>query len=274
MTDIDEIKQLKKRIFLTAYKAGAAHLASAFSVIDVLYILYCKKILHYDIQKPWDELRDRLIMSKGHASLALYVILNKVGFVSDDELDTFCQPGSHLGGEPKMRAASGIEASTGSLGHGLPFAIGVAIACKMNGYNNKIYVILGDGECQEGTIWEAVMSAVKFKLDNLIVIMDDNRLQAMDTVEEIMGISSWKERWESFGFQVDEVNGHNLSEVERSLRKKNNMGQPRLIISHTVKGNGVSFMEGVPIWHYRMPNEEEMEIVKKELDISEKELIR
>lgn len=274
MSEMEEIKELKKKIFLTAYKAGAAHLASAFSVIDVLYVLYCKQILCYDIKNPWAESRDRLIMSKGHASLALYTILNKVGFINDEELGRFCQPGSCLGGEPKLGAAPGIEASTGSLGHGLSFATGIAMACKMNNYDNKIYVILGDGECQEGTVWEAVMAAVKFQLDNLIVIMDDNQLQAMDTVKEIMGISSWRERWEAFGFEVDEIDGHNLSEIEKSLRKKNNINQPRLIISHTIKGHGVSFMEGIPIWHYRMPNEKEMEIIKRELDISEKELCR
>lgn len=271
---MNEVKELKKKIFLTAYKAGSAHLASAFSVIDVLYVLYCKPILTYDVKNPWMKSRDRLIMSKGHASLALYVILNKVGMIRDEELESFCQPGSHLGGEPKMGSMPGIEASTGSLGHGLPFAVGVAMACKMNGYNNRIYVVIGDGECQEGTIWEAVMAAVRFKLDNLVVIMDDNRLQAMDSVEEIMGISSWRERWEAFGFEVEEINGHDLNEIEDALKRTNKFEKPRLIISHTIKGNGVSFMEGIPIWHYRMPNEEELEIVKKELGILEKELIK
>jgi len=271
---MNEIKELKKKIFLTAYKAGAAHLASAFSVIDVLYVLYCRQIIRYELDNPWKETRDRLIMSKGHASLALYVILNKIGFISDKELDGFCQPGSALGGEPKLRAALGIEASTGSLGHGFSFAVGIALACKMNNYNNKIYVIIGDGECQEGTIWEAAMTAVKFKLDNLVVIIDDNQLQAMDTVKDIMGISSWRRRWESFGFEVDEIDGHNLDEIECSLKRRNNEGYPRLIISHTIKGHGISFMEGVPVWHYRMPNAEELEIVKKELDISEKEINR
>ncbi len=271
---MNEVKELKKKIFLTAYKAGSAHLASAFSVIDVLYVLYCKPILTYDVKNPWMKSRDRLIMSKGHACLALYVILNKVGMIRDEELESFCQPGSHLGGEPKMGSMPGIEASTGSLGHGLPFAVGVAMACKMNGYNNRIYVVIGDGECQEGTIWEAVMAAVRFKLDNLVVIMDDNRFQAMDSVEEIMGVSSWRERWEAFGFEVEEINGHDLNEIETTLKRNNKFEKPRLIISHTIKGNGVSFMEGIPIWHYRMPNEEELEIVKKELGILEKELIK
>ena len=209
---MDEIKELKKKIFLTAYKAGAAHLASSFSVIDLLYVLYCKQIIRFDSQNPWSKSRDRLILSKGHAGLALYVILNKVGLINDQMLEKYCQPDSCLGGEPKLGAAPGIEASTGSLGHGLSFAVGIALACKMNHYDNKVYVILGDGECQEGSVWEAAMSAVRYKLDNLVVIMDDNKLQAMDTVEEIMGISSWKERWEAFGFEVYEVDGHNLTD--------------------------------------------------------------
>lgn len=270
---MDDIKRLKKKIFITANKAGAAHLASAFSVIDLLYVLYCKGIIQYDPENSWKEERDRLILSKGHACLALYVILNEIGMITDEELDNFCQPDSHLGGEPKLGAAPGIEASTGSLGHGLSFGVGIAMACKMNQYHNKIYVILGDGECQEGSVWEAAMSAVNFKLDNLIVIVDDNRLQAMDTVEAIMGINSWKEKWEAFGFDVMEIDGHNLEEIERTLSESNPNGSPRLIISHTIKGHGVSFMEEVPIWHFRMPNESEMEIVKKELGISEEELV-
>lgn len=220
MSEIDEIRELKKKIFIIAYKAGSAHLASAFSVIDILYVLYCKQVLSYDVKNPWRESRDRLIMSKGHACLALYVVLNKVGFITDKELNSFCQPGSCLGGEPKLGSIPGIEASTGSLGHGFSFALGIAMAYKMNHCNGKIYVILGDGECQEGSVWEAAMAAANFKLNNLTVIIDDNRLQAMDTVEDIMGISSWRERWEAFGFVVDEVDGHNLEEIEKILCKK------------------------------------------------------
>lgn len=177
-----------------------------------------------------------------------------------------------MGGEPKLGSAPGIEASTGSLGHGLSFGVGIALACKMNQYKNKVYVILGDGECQEGSVWEAVMSAVNYQLDNLVVIIDDNRLQAMDSVEAIMGIQSWKNKWVAFGFDVMEINGHNLEEIKQALLKENIDKRPRVIISHTIKGHGVSFMENAPIWHYRMPNAEELEIVKKELEIFEKEL--
>jgi transketolase len=272
--DTEKIKYLKKKIFLTAYGAGAAHLASSFSVVDLLYVMYCKDIVSYDIHDPWKSDRDRVILSKGHACLAQYVVLNEIGMISDEELKSFCKPGSHLGGEPKLGAANGIEASTGSLGHGLSFGVGVAMGCKAHKYKNKVYVILGDGECQEGSVWEAAMSAVRFHLDNLVIIIDDNRLQAMDTVEEIMGISSWKERWTSFGFDVEEIDGHDAQQIDSTLRKENAVGRPRVIISHTIKGHGLSFMEEIPIWHYRMPNEQELEIVKQELDISDEELQR
>lgn len=270
----DTIQKLKKRIFLTAYRAGAAHLASSFSVIDLLYVLYCKGFVRCDKNNPWKADRDRMILSKGHAALAKYVVLNEIGMISDEELAEFCRPGSHLGGEPLMGAAPGIEESTGSLGRGLSFAVGVAMASKYKGYNNRIYVVLGDGECQEGSVWEAAMSAINFKLDNLTIIIDDNRLQAMDTVEKIIGITDWAEKWRSFGYDVEEVDGHDVGEIENCLLKNGRKDRPRLIISHTVKGHGVSFMENVPIWHYRMPNEEELEIVKKELNISQEELIK
>ncbi len=272
MDDKKEILELKKRIFLTAYRAGAAHLSSSFSVIDILYTLYCKNILDVDLIRREEKDRDRVILSKGHACLAQYVILNKVGFITNDELSSFCQQSSHLGGEPKLGAAIGIEASTGSLGHGLPYAIGIAMAYKLNNYHSKVYVIIGDGECQEGSVWEAVMSAVNFKLDNLIVIMDNNKLQAMGSVKEIMGIGSWKEKWKSFGFEVLEADGHDTEQIKNAVCRPMINNVPRLVIANTIKGKGVSFMEEVPIWHYRMPNEEELQIVKKELQISDKEL--
>lgn len=273
MDNKKEILDLKKKIFLTAYRAGAAHLASSFSVIDILYTLYCKGIIDIDSLRLEKEDRDRVILSKGHACLAEYVILNKVGIITEEELSSFCQEGSHLGGEPRLGAAIGIEASTGSLGHGLSYSVGIAMAYKLNNYHSKVYVIIGDGECQEGSIWEAVMAAANFKLDNLIVIMDNNKLQAMGTVEEIMGVRSWKEKWEAFGFDVSEVNGHDIEEIEMAIRKSPIKNVPKLIIANTVKGNGVSFMEHVPIWHFRMPNEEELQIMKKELQISDGDMI-
>lgn len=270
----DIILRLRKKIFLTAYKAGAAHLASAFSVIDMMYVLYCRGFVRCDTNDPWKTDRDRMILSKGHAVLAKYVVLNEIGMISDEELAGFSRPGSHLGGEPLIGAAPGIEESTGSLGRGLSFAVGIALASKHFGYHNRIYVVMGDGECQEGSVWEAAMSAIHYQLDNLTIIIDDNRLQAMDSVESIMGIADWSDKWRSFGYDVEEVDGHDIDEIEACLRKPWTQNKPRLIISHTIKGHGVSFMENIPIWHYRMPNEEELEIVKRELHITQEELVR
>ncbi len=231
--DKNEISKLKKKIFLTAYRAGVAHLASSFSVMDILYALYCKEII--DVEPIRLEKEDRVILSKGHACLAQYVVLNKVGLISDEELNSFCQEGSHLGGEPRLGSARGIEASTGSLGHGLPYAVGIAMAYKLNNYQHRVYVVIGDGECQEGSVWEAVMSAVNFKLDNLIVIMDNNRLQAMGSVEEIMGVRSWKEKWESFGFEVLEVDGHDTGQIKDAVSSPMINNVPRLVIANTIK---------------------------------------
>lgn len=268
----EQIKELRKMIFLTAYKGNTGHLASAFSVIEILYVLYFCGILRYEAVNPnWEE-RDKLIMSKGQGSLALYSVLCKAGFFPREELDTFCQPGSKLGGEPRLGDIPGVEASTGSLGHGLSYAVGIAMAYKIQKRKNQVYVIIGDGECQEGSVWEAAMAAKNFKLDNLTVIMDNNKLQAMGTVKELMGIDDWSGKWKEFGWYVINVDGHDVKQVENALRKERMQDIPTMIIADTVKGKGVSFMESVPIWHFRMPNKEELKIVMRELDIKEEEL--
>lgn len=273
MTDSQIIKKLRKKIFYTAYKGNTGHLASAFSVIEILYVLYFKGIMKYNADDPlWKE-RDRLVMSKGQGSLALYSVLSEAGFFSDDELSTFCRPNSKLGGEPKMIDIPGVEASTGSLGHGMSYALGMAMAYKMDNKPNHVYVIIGDGECQEGSIWEAVMSAYNFKLDNFTVIMDNNKLQAMGSVKELMRIDSWKEKWQSFGWEADEIDGHDVNALVSSLSKPNKTDTPKIVIADTIKGKGISFMENVPIWHFRMPNEEELKIVMDELDIKHEELL-
>lgn len=275
MEQINEIaKQIRKYIFKTAYFGRTGHLASAFSIVEVLSVLYFKDILKYDINDPHWEKRDKLIMSKGHASLALYSVLTMIGYLKEEELYTFCKPGSCLGGEPKLGDIPGIEATTGSLGHGLSFGLGIAMSNKLNNLDSKVYVILGDGECQEGSVWEAVMSAAHYKVDNLTVILDSNKLQAMGPLNEILEMESMKDKWSAFGWDVEEVDGHNLQEIhhvlERNLNKK--VKKPRIIIANTIKGKGVSFMENVPIWHYRMPNSDELKIVMNELDLSEEEL--
>ncbi len=272
MEDREKVKGLRKKIFLTAYKGNTGHLASSFSVIEILYVLYCKGILNYRAGEPLWEGRDRLVMSKGQGSLALYAVLSEVGFFPGTELGAFCRPGGILGGEPKLGDIPGVEASTGSLGHGLSYALGMSMAYKMDNAKNQVYVIIGDGECQEGSIWEAAMAGNHFRLDNLTVIMDNNRLQAMGSVEELMSITDWSEKWSSFGWEVISIDGHDIGEIKHALETPRQVGKPRLVIANTVKGKGVSFMENVPIWHFRMPNEEELKIVMKELDIKTGEL--
>lgn len=272
---LEEIaKEIRKDIMKTAYKGGSGHIASALSAVEIMTALYFGGILKYDPQNPgWKE-RDKLILSKGHASLVLYSVLKRIGYISQEQLDTFCQPGSYLGGEPKLGDIPGVEATTGSLGHGLSFAVGIAMANKMDQRDSKVYVILGDGECQEGSVWEAALSAAHNKLDNLTVILDCNALQAMDTTESIVSLSPLAEKWKGFGWHVMEMNGNDMDQVCKVLKAERQeiYAGPRIVIAHTIKGKGISFMENVPIWHYRMPNQEEMEIVKRDLNLAEGEL--
>lgn len=267
-------KEMRKLIFQTAYAGGTGHLASAFSIVEVLAVLYFGGVLKYNPKEPYWIERDKLIMSKGHASLALYSSLCMAGYFKREELKTFCHPGSVFGGEPKYPDIPGIEATTGSLGHGLSFGVGIAMAHKLDKRQSRIYVILGDGECQEGSVWEAVLSASHYKLDNLTVILDSNKLQAMGTLKEILSVDSFYEKFKSFKWEVSEVDGHNMEELKKILLldKEKTIKAPRLIIANTIKGKGISFMEQVPIWHYRMPNKKELEIVLEELGLSKEEL--
>ena len=181
------------------------------------------------------------------------------------------KPDSKFGGHPKMYDIPGVEASTGALGHGLSFAIGVAYSNKVDKKDSHIYVILGDGECQEGSVWEGALSAPTLELDNLTVIVDHNKLQAMDDLESIVHMKPFAEKWKAFGWNVLEIDGHNYEEIKKALlvREKS---KPTLIIANTIKGKGVSFMENVPIWHYRMPNEQELPVLMKELGLTEADL--
>lgn len=273
MSEETILKKLRKKIFLTGYSASIAHLASAFSIVELLYVLYNHKILNYDSNNPNLDSRDRFILSKGHGSLALYTVLSSVGFFDEETLKTFSKPGSILGGEPCISIISGIEATTGSLGHGLSLASGMALAKKLDGRKEKIYVLLGDGECEEGTIWEAIMFAVHYKLNNLIVIVDCNKIQKMSTLEKIMSIDSWKDKFLSFGCLVKEVDGHNIEELDRVFKEKNDLDKPLVILANTIKGKGVSIIENDPRWHWRLPNKKELKIFMKELDISEEEIL-
>lgn len=273
MTDQESLAEFRKKIFTTAYPMKLAHLASAFSIVELVYALYLKGILKYDAANPTWEARDRFILSKGHGSLAVYVALFYAGFISEERLSTFCRPGFAMGGEVNMLETPGVEATTGSLGHGLSFGVGTALAQKIRNSSGKTYVIVGNGELEEGVIWEAVMSAYKLELDNLTVILDDNKIQKMGFTRDTMRIQSWNEKWASFGWFVDTIeDGNDLAQVVSVLTKPNVSRKPRIVIANTVKGKGVSIMENNPVWHFKMPNRRELKVFMEELHISEEEL--
>lgn len=269
----NDINNLRKKIFLTAYPQKTAHLASAFSIAEIMYVLYIKGILKFKPDNPaWVD-RDRFILSKGHASLALYAVLNEVGILSDEKLSTFCHPGNSLGGEVNPNDCPGIEAATGSLGHGLGVGVGMAIALKANHSPAKVYVLMGNGELEEGVNWESIMAARKFGLDNLVVILDDNKIQKMGYTSDIMKIDSWDNKWESFGWDVDYItDGHDINEIENVLSRPNKASLPKVIIANTVKGKGVSIVENNPDWHFKMPYKRELKVFMNELNITEEEL--
>ena len=270
-SESEDLRKYRKKMFLTAYPLKTAHIASAFSIAEIMYVLY-KKVLKFDINSPWWKDRDRFILSKGHASLAQYVMLNEINLLSDEKLKSFCLPGDSIGGEANPMEAIGVEATTGSLGHGLGIGVGMAMALKMDNSPARVFVVVGNGELNEGVMWESIMSAYKFELDNLIVILDNNKLQKMGFTSETMRINSWKEKFLAFGWSVDEIDGHNLNEIYFALTKKNEQSKPRIIIANTIKGKGVSIIENKADWHWRMPNKRELEYFKQELNISEKEL--
>jgi len=264
-------KDIRKKIYQIAHYAGGGHMGASFSMADIISVLYFDGILKYDAKNPEWEDRDKFILSKGHACYALYAVLAKAGYFSEEELRYVGKVGSKFGGHPKMKEIPGVEASTGALGHGLSFAIGVAYSNRMDGKDSHVYVVLGDGECQEGSVWEGALSAPTLELDNLTVVVDYNKLQAMDDLETIVRMKPFADKWKAFGWNVIEIDGHNYEEIKSALliREKN---KPTLIIANTIKGKGVSFMENVPIWHYRMPNKQELPILMSELGLTEEDL--
>lgn len=270
--DEEIIREIRKKIFITGYKGKMAHLASCFSCLEMLYAFYLKGILRYDKSNPkWNE-RDRFILSKGHAGLALYAVLEEAGLITEEMFSSYLMDGAMIGGEPCMRDCEWIEATTGSLGHGLSMGLGMAMAMKSDKIDSKVYVMLGDGECEEGTIWETAMMASVMKLDNLVAILDCNKIQKMDFVDKTIGDPDWKAKWESFGWQVESVDGHDVDEFKKVIEGINCNGKPTLIIADTTKGKGVSLMEDNPQWHFRLPSKKELKIFMDELGITEAEL--
>lgn len=254
---------IRKESLKAVYIAGASHIGSALSIADILAVLY-SKVLKYDADDEQMYDRDRVILSKGHACISLYAVLGLTGFFNIEDLKSYAAKDSIFMSHISSKV-QGVEFSTGSLGHGLPFALGKALALKLIGQNSRVFVILGDGEMAEGSNWEALMFAAHNKIENLHIIIDRNNLQSLDTVDNTMGIEPLKEKLQSFGLDTVEVNGHDHDILEQSLnRKSNNM--PLATIAKTVKGKGVSFMENQVAWHYKTPNKSELETSLKELN--------
>lgn len=268
---IENAHKIRQLIFKTACFGNGGHIAPALSMADIIAVLYFDNVLRYDAKNPqWDG-RDYFILSKGHACLALYATLAMAGFFPAEKLKTFLQPGTIFGGHPNMHYIPGVEASTGALGHGMLFAGGIAMALKMDGKENQVYAVVGDGECEEGSMWEGFMSAVYHELDNFVVIIDHNKLQAMDSLKSIIGLHDFASKLRAIGFSVADIDGHEHIAIKQALLEREK-GKPRVVIANTVKGKGISFMEGKPLWHIRMPNAEEMKIALRELNMTEEEL--
>jgi len=241
--------ETRKEILDIFIKGGRGHLPSAFSLVEILVTLYYKK---FNITpKSFDSIdRDRIILSKGHGCLALYAILKDLEFISKEEYPKFCKVGGILGGHPSRLRVPGVEVSTGSLGHGLSVGIGMALSLKKNRSNKMVAVVLGDGECNEGTIWEAALSAAKNKLDNLIVLIDHNKYQSYGSVEEVCSLAPFADKWKSFGFNVHEVNM--VTEPETLINHLETKGKkPTAIICHTIKGQGHTLLENNLSWHHK-----------------------
>ena len=270
-TDIKELKKIANNIRISiieqVYEAGSGHPGGALSIADIMAVLYFNQ-MNIDSKDEKSNLRDRLVLSKGHAVAALYGALAEKGYIEKEELKTFRKLGSRLQGHPDMEKLPGLDMSTGSLGQGLSIANGMAIASKMDSLGCRIYCILGDGEIEEGQIWEAAMTANKYHLDNLCVILDFNGLQIDGTVEEVKALDCLRSKWESFGFNVISCNGNDIEMLISSFEQaKQTKGMPSIIIAETIKGKGVSFMENKAEWHGKAPNEEEYNRAMKELKL-------
>lgn len=266
--ELDRIsRQIRYKTIEMSHLAKTPHLGSSLSCIDILVTLYWK-VLRIDPKKASSPDRDRLILSKGHAALALYVTLCEKGFFSKKVLATYNKPGGSLAEHPGPNCVPGIEAATGSLGHGLSIGVGKAMAARILNRKIKVFVVMSDGECNEGSSWEAAMMAPAHKLDNLVAIVDYNKWQATGRSNETLALASLKDKWEAFGWNTLEVDGHNLRELLQVMDPKViKTGKPTAIIAHTIKGKGVSFMEDDNNWHYRIPNEDEIIAAREELGL-------
>lgn len=253
--------KLRQRIVDMITRAGEGHIPSSFSILDIIVALYDKHLRVKPDNPEWED-RDYFVLSKGHGCAALYIVLEKHGFISSDDVNQYGQFHSILGGHPDRTKVPGVEASTGSLGHGFPFSVGIALGQKIKNKQNRIYTLLGDGECHEGTVWESALVAQNLNLDNLCCIIDNNGSAA-----QILPHPDFALQWKAFGWNVLTINGHDSEELDLAFEtfKIMNNGKPTVIIANTIKGKGVSFLESHGPWHHKIPNPEEYELIMKEL---------
>lgn len=269
MQDIGKLKEIarniRKDILIMLANAGSGHTGGSLSATDIVTALYFSKMRHDPWNPKWPE-RDRFILSKGHAAPLLYAVLARSGYFDRKELMTLRRLGSRLQGHPDCKVLPGVEMSTGSLGQGLSIGNGIAMAGKLNKNNYRVYVLLGDGENQEGQVWEAAMTAAHYRLDNLCAILDRNGLQIDGQVEEVMSIEPIVEKWRAFGWDVLEIDGHDMNQILLAFDKaEGTKGKPTMVIAHTIKGKGVSFFEGKVEYHGIAPTKEELERALAEL---------
>jgi transketolase len=250
-------------------RGKSSHIGSCLSIADIMAVLY-GEIMELRPKEPKWARRDRFILSKGHAGATVYATLAEVGFFSPEKLKSHYQDGSDLSGHVSHKRVPGVEFSTGSLGHGLPVATGIAKAGMLSGNHFRVFCLLSDGECDEGSNWEAILFAAHHKLENLTAIVDYNKIQSLAAVSATLGLEPFRQKWESFGWQVIEVDGHDHHALKRALgKRKQSEEKPLCIIAHTTKGKGVSFMEDQVLWHYRTAQDEEYAAAKLELNGSE-----
>jgi transketolase len=256
--------QIRMDLLQMIFHAGTGHTASSLSHTDILTTLFYD-VMKFDVNNPKLEARDRYIQSKGHAVEAYYCVLADLGFFPKEELQTYSRFGSRLIGHPNNKVP-GVEMNTGALGHGLSISVGMAMAAKMGPTPFRVFTLMGDGEQAEGSVWEAAMAASHYNLDNLVAIIDRNKLQITGSTEDVMSLEPLETKWESFGWDVISVNGNDIEQLQNVLHKVPRAeGKPTLLMAYTVKGKGVSFMENVANWHHRVPTDEELRMAFGEL---------
>lgn len=258
-------KQVRRDIINMIANAGSGHPGGSLSAADLMTYLFFNH-MHVDPKRPDDPDRDRFVLGKGHAAPCYYAVLAEMGFISRDEFKNFRQLHSILQGHPDSKKVPGVDAATGSLGQGCSIAVGMALGAKVQHKDCKVYALLGDGECQEGQVWEAFMAAAHYRLDNLTIIIDNNGLQIDGTNDEVMSLGDLPAKLRAFGLDLHEIDGHDMDTIEAALSAPAVPGKPKCILAHTVKGKGVSFMENQVGWHGKAPNEEQRRQALKELE--------